>query len=36
MKNLAIKVSNVNYLRAASCYVRMTVFVLERNLELRR
>lgn len=34
MKNLAIKVGNFNYLRAASCYVRMTVFVLERNLEL--
>lgn len=32
MNNYRLEVGNSSYLRAASCYIRMNVFVLERNL----
>ncbi|MDN7144946.1 GNAT family N-acetyltransferase [Liquorilactobacillus mali] len=34
MEKLEIKVGAFDYLRASSCYVRMSVFVLERDLSL--
>ncbi|MHC5250510.1 GNAT family N-acetyltransferase [Enterococcus sp. LJL90] len=35
MCNYTLKIGKSNYLRAASCYVRMEVFVLERNLDIK-
>ncbi|GAJ27090.1 acetyltransferase [Liquorilactobacillus sucicola DSM 21376 = JCM 15457] len=35
MDKLRLEVGSADYLRAASCYIRMNVFVLERKLDIR-